>query len=220
MRRPCWRCGTSWTRSSGRAGGVDLGFAVSERLRAQLAADPARFLGPRAAAWARTAPPEQAEVHAGDLVRRAPHEVGGHVLLALLQARQGRFDDAAGVLAEAAHRFPDAPDVVLAQRRLAAARQLAEAPVSTALDGALRDARVLLALGSPAGARRALGAAPPEDAGPERVLVAVQIEVADRRFDAARDLLDAAARRDPAQAGLWQAARDRVAEAEAREARR
>lgn len=201
-------------------GGVDLSFGVPDRVRARLVADPQRFLGPRAAAWARTAPAAQAESRARDWVAQAPHDVAGHVLLGLLLARQGRFEEAAAALDAADRRFPGAPDVALARRRLDTARQLAAAPVAGDGERALRDVRVALALGSPAAARQVLRTLDPGLAAPEAVLVAVQVEVADRRFDAARDLLREAGHRDPDRAGLWQAALDRVAEAEAREARR
>ncbi len=202
------------------AGGVDLSFAVPERVRAQLAADPQRFLGPRAAAWARTANAEQVEPYARDLVSRAPHEPGGWMLLALVLARQGRFALASDVLNEAAQHFPQNPDVALTMRRIQVAGELCEAPVSGDADQALRDARVQLALGSPAAARRALAKVVDSGVRPERVLVAAQIEVSDRRFQEARDLLDDASRRDPERQALWQAALERVAEAQAREARR
>jgi tetratricopeptide (TPR) repeat protein len=203
-----------------QAGGIDLSFVVPQRVHARLVRDPQRFLGPRAAAWARTAAPAQAESFARDLVDRAPHDPGGYVLLALLQARQGRFEDAADVLRAAEHRLPGDPDVALTARRIQVAQDLSRVPVSDEAQRLLRDVRLQLALGSPASARRVLAAWPDEALAPERVLAAVQIEVADRRFQAARALLDEAARRDPERRDLWQSALDQIDAVSAREARR
>ncbi len=202
------------------AGPVSLSFTVPERVHANLAADPTRFLGPRAAAWARTAPPAQAESFARELVALAPHDAGGHVLLSLLLARQGRFQEADAVIAQAAHRFPGDRDVMLAARRLNTAAALAATPAPQPAERVLRDARVQLALGSPAAARRELAAMEDVKRSPEFVLVAVQVEVADRRFETAIELLEQAARQEPEHAELWRTARERVAEAAARESGR
>lgn len=202
------------------AGPVSFSFDVPDRVRVDLAADPTRFLGPRAAVWARTAPPDQAEPYALEMVALAPHDAGGHVLLALLLARQGRFQEADAVIVRALHRFPGDREVTLAARRVSTAAVLAAAPALESGERMLRDARVQLALGSPAAARRELAAMGDAKRGPELVLVAVQIEVADRRFQAALAMLDQAALREPERSELWRTARERVVEAAARESGR
>lgn len=202
-----------------RAGGIDVSFAVPGRVQARLVGDPQRFLGPRAAAWARTAPPEQAEPFARDLVERSPHDPSGYVLLALLLARQGRFEPAEDVLRAADLRFPGDPDVALTTRRIQVARDLSRSPAADDRQRLLRDVRLQLALGSPAAARRLLAAVPEEALAPERVLAAVQVEVADRRFQAARNLVDEALHRDPEHRDLWRFVLEQV-DAAAREVRR
>lgn len=181
--------------------GAEMDFRVPDKVRRLFMNDVARYLGPRATVCARTQRLEEAKDLARLVLEKAPHKVEGYLLLAFVEGRMGHFGEAMEVLEKASKAFKDDKRVLMAQRQILRAWEMARQEPKSEEERRVRDARVQLTLGSPQGARASLG--PPPSQGQEAIevlMTRIEIELADGRlFEAERLAKEAMARNlDPA----------------------
>ena len=173
------------------------------------------FRLPRATAYSRTGRLSEAREQFVDIVGDMPRAAIAWHGLGLVEARQGRWDEALSSMERAARHLPADPTIESARLRLADAHRIAMQPIPDDASKAIRDARVQSMLGSPEASRQILDAAMTRHPGrADLVMSRAQADVNDGRFDLARRVLERARDGDPAHVAEWNLALQRLDEAE------
>lgn len=182
-----------------------LDMTLPVEFAAQLKTDASLFALPHAVVTMRTLDLERALGMVEQILSRDPDHDGAWLLLASIQARMGRFDDAERSIAEAQRRAPNNQAAVEMGRSLGDAKALAANKSDDERVRAIRDAQIQLLLRAPEAARRLLR---PQlelyPADPVLVLAYVRAVAADRRFDLAGEALTRAEQLAPEHAEKWQ----------------
>lgn len=176
---------------------------------------PTLVLLPRAMAHLRTGRLESAESLLHEVLAEDPRRAAAWNLLIAVHGRRLEWDAARDAYERAARRVPGDESVAAMGQALARAYALSMTPVPSPIAVAIRNARVQRELGAPEAARRILDAALEHSPHhPPLVLERARTDVADRRFDLARQVLERARAEDPANASRWDEALRRLSEAE------
>lgn len=202
------------------AADLELELGANPAVRRYVRGDLENFQVPRAVAHARTLDLAGAERLLRTAVGEAPGSVAAWANLALVLAREERWDEAEGAVGRGLRAKPDDEFLASLLEPIASARARAATvargdPVVRELTGA----ETAIAFGGLELARRRLEpliAARPDD--PRPVLLRLRADVIDRRFDLARGVLTTARRRDPGHATLWDELWEKLALEEVKQA--
>ena len=160
---------------------------------------------PHAVATMRTLDLGRAEEMVERLLKAEPDHDGAWLLLARIQARQGRFTDAAHSIGQAHERAPNNAAIADLGRTLSHIQEIASSPAGDRHARTIRDAQINVMLQAPEAARRLLQPQlDREPADPALVLAYVRTMVADRRFDLANAAIDDAEALAPEESETWQ----------------
>lgn len=184
---------------------ISLNMEIPESFASQLLGDTSLFGIPHAAVTMRTMDLTGAEVQARRILAADPDNDAAWMLLARIQARQQRFDEARVSLDNARQRAPESPAVEAFVRTLRQVVQVRTHPANTERGKRLQEAQVNVLLGAPEAARRALQPVLDDTpADPIIVLAYVRTMVADGRLDLAEEVIVNAEKAAPEHADKWE----------------
>ncbi len=197
-------------------GDLTIELQPDARVHERLTTRYQEFLVPRAIVYARTLDLPAARRQLEIVVRKFPQSVDGWVQLALVLAREERWDDARRAAQQGLVVKPDDERLPTILRHLDTASHLAETlGRADPTTQAMTRAETLLAFGGIEQARRVLQ--PVLESHPDSpppVLLRILIDAADARFDLARQVVVEARQRMPGEAALWDEALRRLADEE------
>ncbi|HEX2679109.1 MAG TPA: tetratricopeptide repeat protein, partial [Polyangiales bacterium] len=183
-------------------------FTLSTRFGRELAPlvneDILIFALPRAIAHARSGDLQGAQTLLEHAVVQAPTHGEAWEQLALVLARQRRFDQARAALSQGKGRVGDPTMLAAAAARVDRAQAVLALPAATPAQRSIHEAHAEIVLGGFARARELLDpelALEPGDA--EVIHARTLVDAADQRYDLAHARIEALLRTDPARAGLW-----------------
>ena len=183
---------------------ISLIVDLPDRYAAQLLGNASLFGIPQAAVAMRTMDLSRAEELARRVLEADPDNDSAWLLLARIQARGGRFEDARESLEFARRRAPENGAISAFGRALRQAEYVASGPAENERQKRLRDAQINVVLGAPEAARRALQPELDRSPGdPTIVLAYVRTMVADGRIDLAEYVISNAEEAAPENAEKW-----------------
>ncbi len=184
---------------------VSLNMDLPKSFAPKLLASGSLFGIPHAAVTMRTMDLARAQALTRRVLEADPDNETAWLLLARIDARLGRYEEARANIASARQRAPANPAVDALERAVRQATHLASQPVKSQREERLRSAQISVLLGAPEAARRALQPELDQNPGdPTLVLAYVRTMVADRRIDVAEEVIRNAERVAPENAHNWQ----------------
>jgi tetratricopeptide (TPR) repeat protein len=184
---------------------MEIEMSLSEQVAESIKNDLTLVSIPQAIVTMRTLDLPRAEGLVEQILESNPDLDGAWLLLARIQARQGRFAEAEHAIEQARERAPNNPGIEILGEMLVQARRVAALPAGDERARKVREAQVQMVLQAPEAARRILGPALERQPGdPLLVLAYVRAVSADRRFDLAIEAIDRAEAAAPEEAEKWQ----------------